>query len=273
MMLHSMPFGFLFVQDASIFYCMKVHSAEKKKFHPGQIAITTIVLVLLFIVGSGFLAGLPDLSDPQLKRSSETVEVEKIGNDLYFIPKVDKKPLGFIFYPGAKVPEGAYSYLARAVAEAGYPSVLLKMPLGYAIFDTKAAARAVRQLSDVNEWVVSGHSLGGVAAAMFARDNLNIVKGIVFLASYPAGGSSLANTEMRVLSISASNDMLATAEKIEKAKPLLPPHAEYQVIQGGNHAQFGTYGVQKGDGVAEIPAGLQLSAVIESVLAFLAKTM
>lgn len=256
---------------------MKEQSAKKKKFRPGRrpgrIAAVAAVLVLLFVVGSGFLAGLPDLSDPQLRVSSDSVSVEKNGKDLYFLPKADKKPLGFIFYPGAKVPEGAYSYLARALAEKGYPAVLLKMPLGFAIFDTKAAARALRQLPETKAWVVSGHSLGGVAAAMFARDNPGIVKGIVFLASYPAGGSSLAQMDLRALSISASNDMLATAEKIEKAKPLMPPQTEYQVIQGGNHAQFGTYGVQKGDGVAEIPASLQLSAVIESVLAFLAKVM
>jgi len=252
---------------------MKEQSAEKKKFRPGWSVIAAAILVLLFIVGSGFVAGLPDLSDPQLKLSSNTVSVEKIGKDLYFLPKAEKKPLGFIFYPGAKVPEGAYSYLARALAEKGYPAVLLKMPLGYAIFDTKAAARAMQQLQETKAWVVAGHSLGGVAAAMFARDNPGTVKGVVFLASYPAGGSSLAQTDLQALSISASNDMLATAEKIEKAKPLMPPKAEYQVIQGGNHAQFGTYGDQKGDGVAEIPASLQLSAVIESVLAFLAKTM
>lgn len=252
---------------------MKEQRTKKNKFRPVRIVVVAAILVFLFVVGSGFLAGLPDLSDPQLRVSSDTVLVEKIAKDLYFLPLADKKPLGFIFYPGAKVPEGAYSYLARALAEEGYPVALLKMPLGYAIFDTKAAARAIQQLPETNSWVVAGHSLGGVAAAMFARNNPGIVKGIVFLASYPAGGSSLAQTNLQALSISASNDMLATAEKIEKARQLMPPQTEYHVIQGGNHAQFGTYGIQKGDGVAEIPASLQLSAVIESVLAFLAKAM
>lgn len=36
--------------------------------------------------------------------------------------------------------------------------------------------------------------------------------------------------------------------------PLLPPGTIREVIQGGNHAQFGDYGPQPGDGTATIPA-------------------
>jgi hypothetical protein len=38
---------------------------------------------------------------------------------------------------------------------------------------------------------------------------------------------------------------------------LLPPGTIMQVIQGGNHAQFGNYGPQPGDGTATISAADQ----------------
>jgi len=173
-------------------------------------------------------------------------------------------------YPGAKVPKEAYSYLGRAVAEAGYPAVLLDVRLGFAIFDAQAASRPITALPGIRKWVLAGHSLGGVAASGFAKKHQDQVSGIVFLGSYPSASGSLAETRIRVLSISASNDMLATQEKIGKARPLLPDSANYIGIAGGNHAQFGDYGTQKGDGAAEIPPSRQQRSVAESVLALLA---
>ncbi|MFA5851635.1 MAG: alpha/beta family hydrolase, partial [Spirochaetales bacterium] len=157
-----------------------------------------------------------------------------------------------------------------SVAEAGYPAVLLSVPLGFAIFNPSAASRPIASLPGVRKWVLAGHSLGGVAASLYAREHQDIIAGIVYLGSYPPGGGSLAGTKIKALSLSGTNDMLATAEKIDKAKPLLPESVRYVVIQGGNHAQFGDYGPQRGDGVAEITPRLQQSIVVESVLALLA---
>lgn len=36
-------------------------------------------------------------------------------------------------------------------------------------------------------------------------------------------------------------------------------------IKGGNHAQFGDYGVQKGDGVASISRGEQQNQTVEAI--------
>ena len=41
------------------------------------------------------------------------------------------------------------------------------------------------------------------------------------------------------------------------------------VIDGGNHAQFGNYGIQKGDGIADITAARQQEETAEAVAAFL----
>ncbi len=234
--------------------------------------IPIIALVLLLAVAAlQVFSPATDHSDPSLRTSTADLRVYAEKGDLYFIPqKPDAASMGFVFYPGAKVPKEAYSYLARAVAQAGYPAVLVDLPLGFALFGVESAARPAAALPEVKTWVVGGHSLGGVAAALYARKHQDLVAGIVFLASYPPGGSSLANTKIRALSISASNDMLTTREKIAKSRPLLPESTRYLVIDGGNHAQFGDYGRQRGDGAAEIPPSLQQRETAESVSAFLA---
>lgn len=44
----------------------------------------------------------------------------------------------------------------------------------------------IKEYKGVKEWYLSGHSLGGVAASSYAADHPNKVKGIIYLASYPA---------------------------------------------------------------------------------------
>jgi hypothetical protein len=54
-----------------------------------------------------------------------------------------------------------------------------------------------------------------------------------------------------VVSIYGTQD-ISSADVFENKRPLLPMDAEFVVIQGGNHAQFGDYGVQPGDHEATI---------------------
>ena len=44
-----------------------------------------------------------------------------------------------------------------------------------------------------------------------------------------------------------------------------------QIIKGGNHSQFGSYGLQEGDGKASISAGEQRAQTVRFVLEDLAK--
>ncbi|EMR73979.1 hypothetical protein MCGE09_00658, partial [Thaumarchaeota archaeon SCGC AB-539-E09] len=48
--------------------------------------------------------------------------------------------------------------------------------------------------------------------------------------------------------------------------PLLPFETEIVLIEGGNHAQFGEYGAQNGDGIATIGSEEQQKIVIEAIL-------
>ena len=70
----------------------------------------------------------------------------------------------------------------------------------------------------------------------------------MFFGSYCA--DDVSGSDLAVLSISGSDDGLSTPDKIEDAAHLLPDDATFVEIEGANHASFGDYGVQPGDGVA-----------------------
>jgi hypothetical protein len=57
--------------------------------------------------------------------------------------------------------------------------------------------------------------------------------------------------------------------KFDETKVLLPSDAKYVVIDGGNHAQFGDYGLQPGDNAATISRADQQAQVVDATVEFL----
>lgn len=52
---------------------------------------------------------------------------------------------------------------------------------------------------------------------------------------------------------------------LEDAEPLLPDTAERIVVEGGNHAYFGNYGEQEGDGTATISREQQQEEAVNAI--------
>jgi Alpha/beta hydrolase family len=217
-------------------------------------------LLLLGIIG--FIAwGLTPLgpTDEALAamESDSAVTVQDNGNFVSFAPTGLAPITGFIFYPGGHVDYRSYAPIAREIASRGYMVSIVEMPLSLAVFGIDKADDVVSAYPDMRYWVIGGHSLGGSMAASYAMKNLNQVQGLVFWASYPASSDDLSATELKGLSTYGSNDEVLSKETVESTLAQLPPGTITEVIDGGNHAQFGNYGPQPGDGTATISAADQ----------------
>lgn len=167
-----------------------------------------------------------------------------------------------IFYPGAKVEYTAYLPLFYQVAEQGTDVFLLEMPCNLAFLGRNRADQ-ILETYDYNHWYLSGHSLGGAMAADYCADNTDHLDGLILLAAYPT--KSLRTEGFSVLSVYGSEDQVLNMEKYEEGKPFFPTDTIEVCIQGGNHAQFGNYGVQKGDGTAVISAEEQQAQTVQAI--------
>ncbi len=165
-----------------------------------------------------------------------------------------------IFYPGGKVEYSAYTPLMNRLAESGIDCFLVDMPVNLAFFGVDKADEII-ETNDYNKWFIGGHSLGGVAASMYASNH--DLDGLILLASYPT-----EEIDEPTLSVYGSEDGVLDMEKYEDSKDLLPEDHSEVVIEGGNHAQFGDYGEQEGDGVATITADEQQDATVSAILEF-----
>ena len=61
---------------------------------------------------------------------------------------------------------------------------------------------------------------------------------------------------------------LSTPQKIDDARPLLPPDADLVEIAGASHSSFGDYGLQPGDNAPTISDDDMTAQVTESIDAF-----
>ena len=173
-----------------------------------------------------------------------------------------------MFYPGAKVEAATYAPLMSEISSRGIDCFLCDMPLNFALLD-KDAAEDIRAAGAKNyeKWYIGGHSLGGVAAAMTADDaeepgGIDEWDGLILLAAYPTEELSTST-----LSIYGSEDTVLDKNKYKRTEldGLWPDDFKETVIEGGNHARFGNYGEQNGDGKAEITASEQQKEAAEII--------
>jgi len=218
-----------------------------------------VPLIVLSVAAVGVVAWLKPFVavEPALAamQSDAKVGVAEYPTQIVLTPTATPSTTAVFFQPGARVDARAYAAILRPLAEAGHIVVIPKQPIGIAFLSTTAFESAQSAYPDVTSWVVGGHSLGGTVAAIDADDHDSDatapVVGLLLYASYPATDMSGTLTAS-VLSISGSEDGLATPAKIDASKPDLPKDATYTVIDGAVHAFFGDYGPQPGDGTPTI---------------------
>ena len=164
-----------------------------------------------------------------------------------------------IFYPGAKVEAEAYLPLLDQIRQTGITCILVHMPFHMAIFDANAAEDVIDQFPAFQHWYIAGHSMGGAMASQFASDHPNQIDGLILMGAYIYGDYPAEKTLTIYGSLNQSvEDHIDYTENIVE-------------IEGGNHAQFGNYGPQKGDLPAAISAEEQQKQTVAAIEAFLAQ--
>ena len=200
----------------------------------------------------------------KLKYDGFTVKEIEDGTSA-FVPQGEHKS-GVVFYPGGKVERDAYIPLMRAIASRGVLCILVDMPFNLAVFDIDRADGVCDSFGYIEHWYMAGHSLGGSMACSYVVDNLDKFEGVILLAAYST--ENLKDTSLRVLSIYGSADNVLNKESYVENRANLPNYFSEFIIEGGNHAYFGTYGEQDGDGKATITNKEQIDITAEQIERF-----
>lgn len=236
-----------------------------------KVIISVLVLFLVGGVGFAVWGYTPAQPMPEALAALQSDAAVRVstGSWIVFQPTGAQPDTGLIFYPGGRVDPRAYAPYLHDVAAQGYLVVLVPMPLNLAVFGAAKAGEVIGAYPQIENWAVGGHSLGGAMAANYVAQNPGKINGLLLLASYPAESDNLSDFTIQVISIYATEDGLATQPKIEASRVHLPADAIFIPILGGNHAQFGWYGAQNGDGEAMISRAEQSAQVVQATNGFL----
>lgn len=211
--------------------------------------------------------------------STSAVEVSAHDGYWRFQPQVGAE-VGLLFFPGALVDPAAYAPLARAVAERGHTVILVQVPRRGAFGgaeSTELSLRYMRALSESvasggpRQWVVAGHSRGGVISASVVRSLRAGIAGLILIGTSHPRDFSLAHLKIPTMQIFGTRDTVADVDKVIAARRNLPASLEIVEIAGGNHSQFGSYGFQPGDWPATISRDEQQRRVVDAVVSLLAR--
>ena len=237
-----------------------------------RLGIALAIILLLLTIGFVIWAETPlgPLPEALTAFQSDAQVQVTTRRHLAFEPAATASTLGVILYPGGRVDARSYAPLARQIAAQGYLVIIPPMPLNLAVFNPNAAEQVMAEYPPITRWVIGGHSLGGAMAAnyVFTHPDEDRVAGLLLWASYPAENNSLDNRgDLPVLSIYGTED--PARKGIAASNVRLPAQTRWGIIQGGNHAQFGWYGPQPGDGIASISREEEQAQILEATLDFL----
>ena len=235
--------------------------------------ILSVCLAVLLVLGIGGYVYMSDyyradeIALEAMAYQTDSVQVEQDGDVIWFVP--EDPTAGLIFYPGGKVEYTAYAPLLRACAENGILCALVRMPGNLAVLDANAADGLRQEYPKVTTWYIAGHSLGGAMASNYAAAHSEDFDGLILLAAYSP--KDLTGTTLRVLSVYGSEDGVMNRESYEKNWSKLPANTTEVVLDGGCHAQFGSYGPQDSDGIPTISGEEQLRQTTEVIRALIGR--
>ncbi|MDF2936632.1 MAG: alpha/beta fold hydrolase [Paenibacillaceae bacterium] len=228
----------------------------KKWMKVTLISVVSLVLVAGIVFGV-YVSDYGHADEVAVAAMANDQTIKKDGN-LTILSPTNPGDTAVIFYPGGKVEYSAYIPLLEKLRQNGITSVLVKMPFNLAVFNSGAADEVYKKLPDIKNWYIGGHSLGGAMASSYASKHQDKVKGLILLGAYVYGGISPDNA----LTIYGSNDYVMDQAKVDYT-------TNVHKINGGNHAQFGNYGLQKGDGTATITREQQQDETAGLILDFI----
>jgi hypothetical protein len=204
--------------------------------------ILTFTLAIVMLISLFVFAGCDTPAPPEVipavdysLTNNYDYEVVESDDFVTYVPDANATH-GFLFYLGTSVAPKYYQYLASALAKQGYLVVISTNGFPYMFYDKDEPT--FEEYPNI-KFFVGGHSQGGAAAVKRTNEHRDEVVGVVLLAPLAYPHDSIADTDIPVLLLEATNDGVLSADMKADAKRSIPYNSEQHLIEGC-HMSFST---------------------------------
>ena len=169
-----------------------------------------------------------------------------------------------IYYTGGLVKPESYLYKMGQVAIRKQVNIYVIKPFANLAILNINQANKVFENEKINKAQIGGHSLGGVVACRFTKNNPTRISKLFLFGSYCDQDISNLNN-LQTVSIVGKNDKITKPESYNKAKINLPSNTTFLEPEGLNHSDFGNYGLQKDDQKSDL-SNDEIIKILDQVL-------
>lgn len=238
------------------------------RIRSGRIGVASAVVLAVAALSVGLWLATPlgpDVHAIEALEPGDGISVARVDWGWELWPSSSEPATGVVIYPGGRVDPRSYAPLARGLAQAGYRAIIARMPANLAALSPNAADPAVAAHPEIRRWAIVGHSLGGAMAAAHVAGRPGRYAALVLLASYPPSSTDLSQTRVAAVALAGTNDTVLDHFAFDAARHRLPRESLVASVEGANHAQWGSYGRQRGDSKASIPPEVQTAIAVDAV--------
>ncbi len=229
---------------------------NKKKIRRILYAVFAVwtVFSVVWLINSYRTQGVAE----RLLEDTERVRVESDDQKISLIPLKFPLRSALVFVSGGGVAAEAYVPMLKPLANRGFPVYIMRLPWRISPLSShrQTVMTRVNELidnsTDMRSFVLAGHSLGAaIVSEMALRPHEKVTEFVLIGTTHPKRHDLSALT-VPITKVLGSEDGVASVEKAENNRSLLPESVTWIVLEGANHSQFGHYGSQLFDGDASI---------------------
>jgi len=235
------------------------------------LAVIIFVVVLLIYLNVGVYsassAAQSQLASIQSSNSSGLVYSTQGSSYVISPGNFTASTPGMVIIPEFKCDPVAYIPLAVNIAANGYTVVVVAPTLHFPPFSTGSINNVLNAFS--SNFAIAGHGVGADTAAAYVSNTGNKnARGLFMMA--PFSGPQAPPGGVQTTVVFGDDDGWVSTGQISKIQSSFPSSANFTLITGANHAQFGSFSAGfSGDMSANISAAAQQQQTVAAAVSLL----
>jgi len=232
------------------------------------LAVIIVIVVLLIYLNVGVYAASTAAQSQLTALQSNSVAGLTYGmqGSTYMISPQNATS-GIVIVPEFKTDPVAYIPLAVSIASSGYSVAVVSPTLHFPPFATGSIDSVVK--GSPTNFVIGGLGTGADTASSYVSSTGNSnVQGLFMMA--PFSGAQAPSSSIQTTVVYGDDDGWVSTSQIMKIRSSFPGNANFTLITGANHAQFGSFASGfSGDMTPNISASAQQQQTVAAAVTLL----